>query len=531
MAKLQNVSLRICLGILLTAILAGCNGVSSTQPVAEATSAPLATLPPTATSSATLSGLASATVRPATITPLPTRPSPTIFPPNEPLTDWLSQQLPLFQLSLQYPPGWQIQTDATTSTDGTEIIVSSRPNIGEGQNSVCTLEANRHELYGSYPLVTLWNSNNGFYGCAIQPSSDAPTPEWGTLLAWYPFWINPGKIIQIEAAKDLLFAIGRGLQPDREYTPPSGNPDLVPADCYMNKELPVKTTVAGLNMTTYKLTSSACYQSLNVESFATLLPKDAVQHRADLWNAMGQDREQINQQLQPFGYQIQNNILYKDGKPQTELLGWVGTPLINASHSQFILPITDSSGFPYSNFSNLPLPVVEDYWFISSLGYVPHFAFLGDDLLWVSFDQENLTNVGDVSNLQLFRQDELIFTYSVLPSSPAAGPVRGLTTWDGHWFLEVNDVLIRDGIVLNQELGYSEIFTFRIINEQPFYFYRQGDQIHLSYNGITLPQSFQHINHEPTCCSAGLTNMTLGENGIGFFAKQDEFWVYVIIEG
>ncbi len=525
MTKMRIICRQMFLGVLLSATLASCVSGSATQPLAEVTSTAAAT------NTATLTRLPSATVRPATITPLPTRPVPTIYPPYEPLADWPSQELPDFQLSLQYPPGWQVQTDALALPAGESILVSSRPNAGEGQNAVCTLEANRHELYGSYPLVSLWNSNNGFYGCTIQPSIDAPTPERGALLAWYPFWVKAEKIVQIESAPDFLFAIGRGLKSDKKYTPPSGNPDLVPMDCYLNKQVPEQTTTAGLNITTYSLTSSACYQGLNVESFATLLPKEAAQRRAELWNVQGQDRALLNQQLKSFGYQIQDNILYKDGASQTKLLGWVGKPLINASRKWFILPITDSNGYPYSYFSNQPLPVVEDLWFFSSLGYVPHYAFLGDDLLWVQLDAQHLTPVVDGMVLQLFRKNALIFTYSVLPSSPAGGPVRGLYAWDGHWLLEVNDVLIRDGIVLNQELNYTEIFGFRIINEQPFYFYRQGDQIHISYNGITMPQTYQHVVHEPTCCSAALTNMTLGENGLGFFAEQDGYWVYVIIEG
>lgn len=525
MTSLRVISRKIFLSALLSAILASCSSGIATQPIREATS----TVADTDTAIPT--SLPSATVRPATITPLPTRPTATIYPPYDPPADWPGQPLPGFQVSLQYPPGWQIQTNDPAPMDGEGIMVNSRCNAGEGQNAVCTLEANRLELYGSYPAVNLWNSNNGFYGCAILPSSDASAPELGTLLAWYPYWVKQDRILQIEAPIDFLVAIGRGLQSDLEYTPPTGNPDLVPSDCYLNKQAPKQSAMGGLNLTTFRLTSSACYQSLNVESFATLLPKEAAEGRSALWNAQGQDRELLNQQLKPFGYQIHDNILYKEGAPQTKLLGWVGAPLINASRSWFILPITDSSGFPFTNFSNQPLPAGEDPVFYSSLGYVPHFAFLEDDLLWVQYDIHHLTPVGAPSRLQLMRNDEVIFTYSLLPSSPASGPLRGLNTWDGHWYLEVSDVLIRDGVVLNQELGYSEIFGFRIINEQPFYFYRQGSQIYVSYNGVTIPGPYQQIIHEPSCCSAGLTNMTLGENGLGFFAEQDGYWVYVIIEG
>ena len=164
--------------------------------------------------------------------------------------------------------------------------------------------------------------------------------------------------------------------------------------------------------------------------------------------------------------------------------------------------------------SKTSFEITQNEGFYSILGYVPSRVFLGDDLLHLAYDPDYRDDVGKIG-LQVFKNNDLIFEYTVLPSSPATGPVRGLYTWQGHWLLETADVFIRDGVVLNQQLGYSEMFTWHLLDNQPFYFYRQGAQIHLSYNEETLPVTFERVLHEPACCSGAMVNMTLADDGLG----------------
>ena len=49
-----------------------------------------------------------ATPKSATITPLPTRITPTVYPPEEPGGDWLTYVHPDLNISIQYPPAWQV---------------------------------------------------------------------------------------------------------------------------------------------------------------------------------------------------------------------------------------------------------------------------------------------------------------------------------------------------------------------------------------------------------------------------------------
>jgi hypothetical protein len=61
--------------------------------------------------------------------------------------------------------------------------------------------------------------------------------------------------------------------------------------------------------------------------------------------------------------------------------------------------------------------------------------------------------------------------------------VKGLWSWDGeHWLLEVDGFLIQDGEVLNERLGYEDIFGWQLLNEKPFYYFRKGPRVGISYD-------------------------------------------------
>ncbi len=188
-----------------------------------------------------------------------------------------------------------------------------------------------------------------------------------------------------------------------------------------------------------------------------------------------------------------------------------------------------SFNFKTYAISNQSIETIQNPQFYSSLGYVPAMVFLGNDLIQLDYDPDYRADVGFPFGLRVNKNGEVIFKYTVLPPSPAGGPVRGLYTWQGHWLLEVADVFIKDGVVLNQQLSYSELFTWRLINDQPFYFFRQGDRVYLSYNDITLPQTYERVLHEPSCCSGAMVNMTLADDALGFFALRESYWYYVIV--
>jgi hypothetical protein len=63
---------------------------------------------------------------------------------------------------------------------------------------------------------------------------------------------------------------------------------------------------------------------------------------------------------------------------------------------------------------------------------------------------------------------------------------------------------------------------------RPFYFFRQGGQIGLSYDSQQLLLEYNDIPHYG-CCSAGELNPVSAQKMVAFFAQRDGTWYYVEI--
>ncbi len=105
-------------------------------------------------------------------------------------------------------------------------------------------------------------------------------------------------------------------------------------------------------------------------------------------------------------------------------------------------------------------------------------------------------------------------------------PVKGLWSWNGHWVLEVDGQVMVDGKSLNQELGYDEIFNWRLLQGQPFYFFKKGNRIGVSYAGQALPQQYEEVIHY-RCCEPAAFNPGNNEWMVWFHALRDGTWHYV----
>lgn len=471
----------------------------------------------------------------ATITPLPTRVTPTTDPPYDTPTDWTLVSDSTLGFAMKIPNHWESLESQSWSGMDAALHYSRRDNHAAGPNAVCQMEANTNPGIGSQPTLQLWNNNNGFYGCEIIPSEDAGDPD-AILLVWYPRNRDPGFILEVTLSARYVNPIKNGfqpLEPDMIKTPTvSQSSSTIPE--YQVSEY------AGLQFEEYRITSAEWYQKHDVEAFASLLPGEARKRREEILSNWKQQIPSINQQLVPFGIHISGcsqadcntPILefgekYADQKPIPLLR--LGDLVINQSGTRFFLPVYEFDTDRKYMISENGIESDDFSAFYSSLGFVPTHAFMGDDHIYLQYDQDYLVGAGYSLRLQVFRNDDLIFTYTVLPPNPASGPVRGLYTYQNHWYLEVADVLIRDGVILNDESRISEMFTFHFLNEKPFHFYRQTENIHIAYAGNTLPIRYQSVIHEPMCCSGGMTNMTLAYNALGFYALRDGSWYYVLI--
>ena len=94
--------------------------------------------------------------------------------------------------------------------------------------------------------------------------------------------------------------------------------------------------------------------------------------------------------------------------------------------------------------------------------------------------------------------------------------------------MEISDFVIMDGVVLNQEYGYESVFEWHAINDKPFYFFQDGPNFGVSYDGQILPVHYEAIKHG-LCCGYAVDNPRISQQDARFFALKDGKWVYVIL--
>ena len=145
--------------------------------------------------------------------------------------------------------------------------------------------------------------------------------------------------------------------------------------------------------------------------------------------------------------------------------------------------------------------------------------------------------------INLLQDGEIIFQMDPGDVGPI-GALYGLWVEDGHWVLETAYVtnategnavytnavgqVYRDGISLNEEYGYEEIFGYQLLAGKPFFFYKLDGKIHLSYDGETLPIWYDEVRHY-SCCSGAMLNPRMGTNWVGFWGIREGVTYYTEI--
>lgn len=119
-----------------------------------------------------------------------------------------------------------------------------------------------------------------------------------------------------------------------------------------------------------------------------------------------------------------------------------------------------------------------------------------------------------------------VYRYNMAFGHAAVFPLYYLGSWDGRWAVEANGMLIVDGMIVNQELGYEEVFGCQELNGQPFYFFVEGGKTYLSYGGETLPLAYDDVFHG-RCCEPAAFNVAGNEHMVWFYALREGSWHYV----
>ena len=107
--------------------------------------------------------------------------------------------------------------------------------------------------------------------------------------------------------------------------------------------------------------------------------------------------------------------------------------------------------------------------------------------------------------------------------------VDSFQAWRDHWILTAGDFVIQDGEILNQKLGFQEIFEWQVIGDEPVYLFRKGSRLGLSYAGKILPLPYEDIPRG-LCCGFASNNPVTLDDSMYFFGKRDGAWYYVVVK-
>jgi hypothetical protein len=229
----------------------------------------------------------------------------------------------------------------------------------------------------------------------------------------------------------------------------------------------------------------------------------------------------VNKIIAKYGYELKvvpnkdcpeciNYELFQGNKQIMANIFKVGTPTVNTRGDDFALWLSYDRGEMVLRNNGL------QSWEPGNHGYLGP-VFVGNDLVQIEGGS------GETATVKRGSQA----VYTTLGVGPRAdNPNKGLWSWDGHWVLEVEGKVLIDGKSLNEERGYDEIFNWRLLNGQPFYFFKKGNSIGISYAGKVLEQKYDDVVHYK-CCETSMYNPTNYETLVQIHALRDGTWYYV----
>lgn len=142
------------------------------------------------------------------------------------------------------------------------------------------------------------------------------------------------------------------------------------------------------------------------------------------------------------------------------------------------------------------------------------------DLLWATGTQD--------SRVEIRRNNrEILFTFETYFATHLA--VNSFRAWNGHWILTAGDFLVQDGEILNQKLGFPEIFAWHLVDNRPAFLFRKGSRLGLSYDGKVLLLPYQDIPRG-LCCGLGINNPGFIDGVMRLFGQRDGVWYYAVVK-
>ena len=237
--------------------------------------------------------------------------------------------------------------------------------------------------------------------------------------------------------------------------------------------------------------------------------------------------ESFNKKLSPLGYELTlTNVkewqwhcdLYQNGKMLLHNI----TPLsaeINGSKTDFALVVENAPNeFPLQLL--IRKEGIEPY---TSPAWVLYPVFLGDKLLTIEWEDKEFIQSTIPWTYMVKSNDDVIYTGKVRHFS-IPEPMHAFYVRNNHWILEVLNEVIIDGKSLNKKLSYDSIFRYVFFKDKPLYFFMKEGKIGISYDGKTLPYSYDKVPHYPCCDNVGIS---VNEHMLWFYGLRNSTWYYV----
>ena len=279
-----------------------------------------------------------------------------------------------------------------------------------------------------------------------------------------------------------------------------------------------------VSVTEYDLPpGSSPYQEMLVSS----LPEEAKPAWARKTNSSDNNNDEeepsIEETLQSLGYELKGGPgqqqLYRDGRILFDPV-WKTGVYEFITNSGPISAIVVVSQYGQEEAFLIQNDIIHQ-WHYSHQD--PHFppVLYQDELLWLRASD-------DWNHVQVIKSNQDI-EYSFSVHTEPMLSTRKFLNWDGHWVWALRDFLIVDGEILNEKLGFQEIFKWRLIDDKPAYFFRKDGRVGFSYDGKIFPLEYQNIAHY-MCCGYAVNNPYIGDQSAHFFAQRDDVWYYVVLK-
>ena len=235
-----------------------------------------------------------------------------------------------------------------------------------------------------------------------------------------------------------------------------------------------------------------------------------------------------NRLLEPFGYRLKDQTL--DNGPSSITLYQGEQPLLERLEMAYPASVYHNEQ-GQGDFALVVIDAQSQGWLVRTSGVTAYDLGVSQYTRPVFAGQRLISlesYYGEDTRLHLsVRQDgSEIYQYRPLGSG-ASEPVQGLSSWDGHWVLEINGFLIVDGVIWNKkDFPAGEIFNWHMLNGKPLFFFTRAGQTGIWYDGRELPVTYDRVVHY-RCCESAIFNPGGSDPMIWFYAQRDGYWYYV----